>query len=415
MHAELTLFEIAGILLTIAAVAAWLNERFLRLPRTIGLMLIALALSGGLILAGHLGLGGITSLARALVAQIDFNEAVLHGMLSFLLFAGALHVNLEDLMRHKWTILLLASAGVLLTTVLVGYGAFWVFRWLGADLPLAYCLVFGAIVAPTDPIAVLGVLKKAAASPDLEALISGESLFNDGVAVVAFLILLELATGEGMVTLPSAAALFGQEALGGAAFGLASGAAAYWMLRRIDSYAVEILITLALVTAGYAAAERIHVSAPIAMVAAGLLVGNHGRLLAMSEHTRQHLDNFWELVDELLNAVLFVLIGMEILALTFQRHYLLATAALIPLALAARLFATGLFIGILRPLQRFERGVVWVLTWGGLRGGISIALALALPEGPMRDVLLAVTYGLVVFSIVVQGLSMEGLVQRLRS
>jgi CPA1 family monovalent cation:H+ antiporter len=306
----------------------------------------------------------------------------------------------------------LATASVLGATLLIGFMAYGVLSLLGLEIPLVYCLLFGALISPTDPIAVMGVLKSAGAPETLATKITGESLFNDGVAVVVFLVLLDVAAGGHEVAAGAVLWLFAQEAVGGVVFGLALGGVAYAMLKSVDSYQVEVLVTLAVVTGGYAAAEALHLSAPIAIVVAGLLIGNHGRLLAMSERTREHLDTFWELVDEVLNAVLFVLIGLEVLVLAFRDEYLLATVLLIPAALLARMISVGLPIGLMRRFRTFSPHVVRILTWGGLRGGISVALALSLPQGPYRDPLVAVTYGIVVFSILVQGLTLGHVVRR---
>jgi CPA1 family monovalent cation:H+ antiporter len=406
------LFDILAILISLSAVFSYLNHRYLRLPTAIGLMLIALLMSLGLIALGPLG-AGIEEEVEGLLLSVDFDETLLHGMLSFLLFAGALHVNLEDLARQRWVIAVLATIGVVGATFLIGVGAWWIFGLVGLDVPLIFCLVFGALISPTDPIAVLGVLKRAGAPRSLETKITGESLFNDGVAVVVFLVLAQIAGGGEEITVGSVLGLFATEAVGGVAFGLAMGGLAYGMLRSVDNYQVEVLITLAVVTGGYALAEKLHLSAPIAIVVAGLLIGNHGRLLAMSQRTRGHLDTFWELVDEVLNAVLFVLIGLEVLVLSFRGEYLLAGLLVIPLVLLARLVSVGLPIGLMRRFRDFTPGVVSILTWGGLRGGISVALALSLPAGEVRDVLVAVTYVVVVFSILVQGLTLGPMVRKL--
>lgn len=404
------LFNILAILITLSAVFSYINHRYTRLPNTIGLMLIALLVSLGMIILGKMGFG-LEQDARKLLDSIDFNETLLHGMLSFLLFAGSLHINLSDLARQKRIISLLATAGVAGSTLLVGILSWWVFNALGICLPLIYCLLFGALISPTDPIAVISILKSAGVPKSLETKISGESLFNDGVAVVVFIVLLEVATGGHAVTAGSVAFLFMKEALGGVVFGLVIGVIAYWMLKSVDNYQVEVLITLALVTGGFALADAIHISGPIAIVVAGLLIGNHGRILAMSEKTRRNLDTFWELVDEILNAVLFVLIGLEVLVLTFTREYFVASLLLIPLLLLARFVSVGLPVTILRPFRTFSPHVVKILTWGGLRGGISVALALSLPGGPSRETILAVTYCIVVFSILVQGLTIGKLVR----
>ncbi|MEZ0185860.1 MAG: cation:proton antiporter [Candidatus Reddybacter sp.] len=404
------LFDIVAILLSLSAVFSWLNYRVLKLPTAIGLMLSALLMS--LMLQLPL-FGGLEHQAEAMLASIDFDQTLLHGMLSFLLFAGALHVNLNDLAQQRWVIGILSTVGVVGATFLIGGGVYYLFAWLEIEVPFIYCLLFGSLISPTDPIAVLGILKSAGAPKTLETKITGESLFNDGVAVVVFLVLADIAAGEADVNAASIATLFFTEAIGGLVFGLVAGSLAFFMLKHIDNYQVEVLITLALVTGGYAAAEHLHLSAPIAIVVAGLLIGNHGRRAAMSDKTREHLDTFWELVDEILNAVLFVLIGLEVLVISLRDDYLLAGALAIPLILLVRLFSVGLPITLMRPFRSFTPGVVSILTWAGLRGGISVALALSLPSGEMRDLLLTVTYVVVVFSIVVQGLSLGPLVRRL--
>jgi CPA1 family monovalent cation:H+ antiporter len=408
----MNLLNLAALFVSLAATFAYLNYRFLKLPSAIGLMLISLVLSLAIIVAGTWGWGSVHAQARELMAQVNFNEALMNGMLSFLLFAGALHVKLEDLASQKWVIATLASVGVLLSTAIVGVAAFGVFTLFGLQVPLTYCLVFGALISPTDPIAVLGILKQAGAPKSLEIKIVGESLFNDGVGVVVFIVLLGIATGGERVSAGHVAWLFLVEGVGGIVFGLLIGGVAFRMLRAVDNYSVEVLITLALVMGGYALANALQVSGPIAMVVAGLLVGNPGRRLAMSDTTREHLDNFWELLDEGLNAVLFVMIGLEMIVLAFTGAELAAAAFMVPAVLLARLASVATPLAVMRYRRKFSRGAVRVLTWGGLRGGISVALALSLPPGPERHVLLPVTYVIVVFAILVQGLTVGSLVRR---
>lgn len=405
------LFHILALLVSISAAFSYLNYRFLKLPTTIGLMLIAMLFSLGLNLLGPLS-GAIEQEVESMLRSVDFDETLLHGMLSFLLFAGALHVNLNDLARQRGIIAVLATAGVIGATFIIGGLSWWAFNLVGLEIPFVYCLLFGALISPTDPIAVLGILKQAHAPKSLETKISGESLFNDGVAVVVFLVLARIATGGEEVSAGAVLGLFVQETVGGVLFGLAAGSVAYWMLKSVDNYQVEVLITLALTTGGYALAEILHLSAPVAIVVAGLLIGNHGRVLAMSDRTREHLDTFWELIDEILNAVLFVLIGLEVLVLTFEKEYLQASVLIIPIVLLARLVSVGLPIGLMRRFRSFSPHVVRILTWAGLRGGISIALALSLPAGDVRNSLVAVTYAVVVFSIFVQGLTLGRVVRR---
>ncbi|MEE8342528.1 MAG: sodium:proton antiporter, partial [Gammaproteobacteria bacterium] len=322
--------------------------------------------------------------------------------------------NLNDLKEQKWVILSLATFGVLISTFLIGVMSWLILNQLGISLPFIYCLVFGALISPTDPIAVMGILKTVSAPKSLEIKIAGESLFNDGVGIVVFLIIVGLATGQADTQASEIILLLLQETGGGALFGLVLGFGGFFFLRSIDNYQVEILITLALVMGGYSAASALHLSGPITMVVAGLVIGNHGRWFAMSETTRERLDNFWELVDEVLNAVLFVLIGLEILLLSISQQYVLAGVACIPAVLLARFISVGVPITLLRSFRTFSPKVIRILTWSGLRGGISVALALSLPAGAERDVILTITYAVVVFSILVQGLTVAPLVASIR-
>ncbi|MDP6815725.1 MAG: sodium:proton antiporter, partial [Alphaproteobacteria bacterium] len=328
-------------------------------------------------------------------------------------FAGALHVDLAQLARRRWAIASMASGGLLLSTVLIGLGIWLAFDLFGQPLPLIYCLLFGALISPTDPVAVLSILKTAKVPASLEAKIAGESLFNDGVAVVVFIIILALATGGGGDTgIVEVAVLFLREAVGGAVLGLITGGIAFWALRSIDEHNLEVIITLALVTVTYEVAHLLHTSGPIAVVVAGLLIGNHGTRLAMSETTREHLLNFWTLTDEILNAVLFLLIGLEVVVITASPALLWVALIAIPLVLAARFISVGIPITLLGLRRDFTPGAIPVLTWGGLRGGISVALALSLPASPEKDAIVAVCYAVVVFSIVVQGLTIGRLARR---
>ncbi len=413
----MSLFTVAAIVISLTAVLSWLTRRYTSLPHTIGILLAALAASLLLIVLGLFGLGP-EAWAEQLLEQVDFDELLMKGMLSFLLFAGALHVNLSDLLEQKWPILLLATFGVAISAFLVGAGIWWLLGLLGMPIPFLYALLFGALISPTDPIAVLGVLKQIKTPKPLQALIAGESLFNDGVAVVVFLVLLSLATGTGGagggdMDGGGIAMLFLEEAVGGVLLGLALGFVAYQMLKRMDDYTVEVLITLAVVMGGYALAGSLHMSGPLAIVVAGLFLGNHGRHFAMSDTTREHLDTFWEMVDEILNAVLFVLIGLELLILELEPKMFLVGLLAIPLVLGVRFTTVGGTITGLRKLgHKLPVYTVRMLTWGGIRGGISIALALALPPSPTRDLILVATYVVVIFSIVVQGLTVSGLARK---
>ncbi len=408
----MSLVNIIAVLLSLAAVFSYLNHRFIRLPVTIGVMLIALAMSVGLIALRLFGID-VAGPAEAILASIDFDDTLLQGFLSFLLFAGALHIDLSDLSKQRGVIATLATGGLLISTAIIAIVLYWAVPLIGVELPLIYCLLFGALISPTDPIAVMGILKSANAPVSLETKIAGESLFNDGVGVVVFLVLLEITRGTQEVTAGFVAWLFVQEAVGGILFGLLIGYIAYLMLKSIDHYQVEVLITLALVSGGYTLAHALHLSGPIAIVVAGLMIGNHGRLLAMSDTTRDHLDKFWELVDEILNAILFVLIGLEVLVLTFDVSSLVAAMIAIPLTLVARAISVSVPLGLMKRYRAFTPGAFRILTWGGLRGGISVALALSLPPGKYREFILVITYAVVIFSIAVQGLTIGKLVRRI--
>jgi CPA1 family monovalent cation:H+ antiporter len=408
----LSLFDIFSILITLAALFSYVNHRYIKLPTTIGLMAIALVMSLILLGTSKLGLIWIEGQAEGILRRVDFYETLMHGMLSFLLFAGALHVDLNDLEKQKWSIGLFATLGTVASTIIVGFASWYVLKAIGFALPLLFCLIFGALISPTDPIAVLGIMKTAGTPRSLETKITGEALFNDGIGVVVFLVLTGIAWGGIEPTPGHIALLFLEEAAGGVAFGLAIGGTAYWMLKQVDNYQVEVLITLALVMGGYALADAMHVSGPIAVVVAGLLIGNHGRRFAMSTRTRDNLDTFWELVDEILNAVLFVLLGLELLLIDFDLRLLCAALACIPIVLVARYLSVGALVATLRPFRKFAPHTVNIMTWAGLRGGISVALALALRPGPERDIIIAMTYVTVVFSILVQGLSVGWIIRR---
>lgn len=409
--------DFVAVLLVLAAGFSYLNHRLLRLPTTIGLMALTLLASLAAVAAGVV-FPAVEQRAAEFVRQIRFDRAVLDGMLGFLLFAGALHVNLGDLARQKAAVAVLATAGVVVSTLLVGGLTFALLTAAGLPAKPVYCLLFGALISPTDPIAVLALFKKIGAPKPLEVVVAGESLFNDGVGVVLFLALTEVAV-DGRVFEPGhLAVLFFREAVGGAAFGLAAGYLAYRMIKSVDDYRVEVLLSLALVAGTYALADELHVSGPLAVVVAGLLIGNQGRLFAMSPTTVEHLDLFWELIDEVLNAVLFVLLGLEVLAVTFTGRYLAVGVLAVPVVLLARLASVGLSGWLLRAWRPLMRGAVWILTWGGLRGALSVAMALSLPREvdgeavPEREVILVMTYLVVVCSILVQGLTIGPLARR---
>lgn len=408
--------KLAAAILTLSAVFGYINHRWLKFPHTIGLVVIALLASMGTIAvdlmvpALHL-----KATAAGLLGRIDLTETLMHGMLSLLLFAGAMHVNLDILAERKWAIGSMATIGVMMSTFIVGAGSWLMLDLLGIGLPFAWCLVFGSLISPTDPVAVLGILKTVKVPESLEAKIAGESLFNDGVGVVVFTILVAVAVGAGggeAFGAADMAKLFLVETVGGALIGLVFGYIAYRAMLTIDEHNLEVLITLALVFLITAIAQAVHASAPIAAVVAGLLIGNHGTRFAMSDKTAMHVQTFWSLIDEILNSVLFLIIGFEVLTLALDGRTLIAAALAIPLVLAARFVSVATPVGLLRVREQFTTGAVRVLTWGGLRGGISVALALSLPAGPAKEEILVITYGVVIFSIIVQGLTIGKVVKR---
>ena len=415
----MTDFQLAALLVSLAALFGYLNHRLLRLPQTIGVMSVALIASLALLIFGAVTPTSAVSALQGLFRQVDLRHLVLDVLLGFLLFAGALHVNLDDLLDRRLAITSFATVSLLVSTVLVGTATFLLLRTLGVAFGYLHCLLFGALISPTDPVAVLGVMRRAGAPRSLQAKVIGESLFNDGLGVVIFLTLLGLAATHqeaaaahaGASGIGGVALFLLREAGGGVAFGLVAGAVGYLILRTLDDHRLEILITLALAAGGYALAGALHLSAPLAMVVIGLFIGNHGRHLAMSATTREHLDTFWELVDEILNAVLFLLIGIELLLLPLPGPWsvagLAAAALAVPVVLGSRWVGIGLPVTLLRLAGRaFTPRAVRVITWAGLRGGISVALALSLPSGEERALLLLMTYVVVVFSILVQGLTL---------
>jgi CPA1 family monovalent cation:H+ antiporter len=406
------MLDLTAAFLVLTALLAYLNHRFVKLPSTIGVMTIALSLSALLFGLDKLGITTLRAHEIELVRSIDFGAVLMQGMLSLLLFAGALHVDLSELKAFRWQVGLLAVFGTLTSTLAVGFGLFAILPWIGLALPLSYCLVFGALISPTDPIAVMAILKSAGAPQSVEIVIAGESLFNDGVGVVFFTLILSMALAGQPPTVANGAMLLLREAGGGIVFGLVLGALTFYLLKSIDSYQEEVLITLAAVLGGYALASHLHVSGPLAMVVVGLIIGNDGRALAMSSNTRAYIDMFWELLDAILNSALFVLIGLQVIIIPFSPTLALAGAATVAITLAARLLLVGVPVGMMRSLLQLPRGAWQILTWGGLRGGISVALALSLPGGAARDTIVALTYIVVIFSILAQGLTIGPVVRK---
>jgi CPA1 family monovalent cation:H+ antiporter len=408
----MSLLQIASLLIVLAGVFGTVNYLFLRLPSSIGILVVALIASFAVIATDALFPSlTVEEQIRAQVLELEFSEALLEGMLGLLLFAGALHVKLSDLRKAWLVIFLMATIGVGLSTAIVGFG----FSWI-TGMPLVIAFVFGALISPTDPVAVLGVLREASLPKALETKISGESLFNDGVGYVVFLVLVGIAFPSGDrhgSGLAGAAQLFIQEAVGGAILGIVLGWLTFRVMRRIDDYSLEVLITLGLAFGGYELAVALHASAPIMAVCAGLLIGDIGSKHGMSEETRKYVEAFWKLIDEILNAVLFLMIGFEVFAIAFETDFLIAGCMAILLALVARLAAVAVPVLLLKPFQTSSKGVIPIMTWGGLKGGISVALALSLPDGEWKPLILTVTYIVVVFSIIVQGLTVTRLAERI--
>ena len=404
----LTPFDAAAILIVLAAALGYVNYRFLKLPSSIGLTIMG-AVASLLVVGIDQLLPGSQAGEQVVgfIAGIDFHTTLMDGMLSFLLFAGALHVKWDDMRRGRRPIVVLSTVGVVLSTALIGGGFHLIAGWIGLAVPLIWCLVFGALISPTDPVAVMGILGRAEVSPTLKATVAGESLFNDGVGVVVFAILLEAALGSEPLSLGHGAALFLQEAGGGVLLGLAAGWIGYRAMRSIDEYNVEVMISLAVVMGGYALAAQLHISGPVAMAVAGLLIGNKGVADAMSDTTRDYLLKFWALIDDILNAVLFLLIGLEVVTISWDPRLIALGFAAVPLVLLARGIAVVAPLTILRPILSLGRFAPLTLIWGGLRGGISVALALGLPDGPARSIALAATYIVVLFSVIVQGGTIE--------
>ena len=408
-----SIFNLVALLVMLAAAFGYANHRWLRLPHTIGLVVIALVVSIVVLITDELiPTLGLATTVRGLLTDVEFEDVLMKALLSFLLFAGALHVDLDALLQRRLVIGVMATLGVITSTVIVAALMYLVFEFFGVPMGFSYCLVFGALISPTDPIAVMGILKEVRVPQMLETKIAGESLFNDGVGVVLFSILVTLASGgTDTVDFVDVASLFALEAVGGIGLGLGAGYIAYRAMRAIDQHSLEVLITLALVLGTYSVASRLHMSGPLAVVVAGLFVGNHGKRFAMSESTRRHIDTFWTLLDEVLNSVLFLAIGFEVVAISLTGQVVGASIIAILVVLFARFLAVALPITILKFREQFTTGAIPVLTWGGLRGGISVALALALPPTPEKQIILAVTYVVVVFSIVVQGLTVERVVR----
>jgi CPA1 family monovalent cation:H+ antiporter len=408
----MALYNALAIMTVLAALFAYLNYRFIRLPGTIGIMLISLVASLVFLFIGWIDPGVLGNVVR-LVKSIDFNMILMKVMLSFLLFAGAIHLDAKAVRSEGWSILTFSTIGTILSTFLVGGLLYGLCLLVHFPVGFLYCLLFGALISPTDPIAVISILRQARIPASLEMKISGESLFNDGVAVVIFITIYGIIEGGAThVDAGYILGLFLREAVGGIVFGIVLGYLGFFLLKSIDHYQVEVMITVALVMGGYVLADYLHISGPLAMVAAGLITGNKSRRV-ISETTRDYIDKFWEMIDEFLNAILFLLMGFELLVLPFNRVVVFLGLACIPIVLLARYLSVILPISFLRYLTCFEKNAIPILTWGGLRGGISVALALSIPAGMQGELFVTVTYIVVLFSILVQGLTIGKVARRL--
>jgi len=411
---RMNLYTIITFIITLSAIFAYVNAKFIKLPATIGIMILSIIASLLLIIISHFIPSFPVNAIREVITSLDFHDLLMNQMLGFLLFAGAIHINATDLNKERLPVISLATAGTVISTFLVGALTYLLLQWFHISAPFIYCLLFGALISPTDPIAVLGILKSARIPGSLELKISGESLFNDGIAVVVFIVLYEIAqSGLEHLSFSNVFVLFLREAAGGLLYGALLGYLGFWLLRSIDSYQVEVLITIAVVMGGYALADYLHISGPLAMVVAGIITGNKGKREAMSDITRDYLGKFWELVDEVLNAVLFLLIGLEMLVIEADYRVVIIGLIAIIIVLLARFISVFLPVLLLKPFIKFERHAVAILTWGGLRGGISVALALSLEDGMLKNIFVPVTYIIVVFSIIVQGLTIGKVAKRL--
>jgi CPA1 family monovalent cation:H+ antiporter len=408
-YPALDFWDLLAVLLTLTALFSYLNDRWLKQPTAIGIMLVALLFSLALLGFHQWGLD-LSKPAGALLAQVDFEKTILHGMLGYLLFAGALQIDVTQLRQSAWIVTLFATASTLISTFIIGAIACYALQWVGLPLPVMACMLLGALISPTDPVAVLAILKNVSAPPNLELQIAGESLFNDGFALTLFILFFAMTFDNTSKSWESILVIFSREVFGGIMTGAALGASAFYLMRRARDHTVVILLSLAVASGGFALARYLGVSAPLAMVVAGLIVGHQGRRHALTLAGRDRLDLFWQVVDDILNAILFVLIGLEVLVMPFHGTYFNAIFVLIPSVLLARYVSTGLPWLVLRRRHQFDNGALPIMVWGGLRGALSVAMALSLPAGGIRDAVVAITYGIVVFSILVQGTTLKALI-----
>ncbi len=410
----MNLFVLFSVLVSLAAVFSYINIKWLKLPSGIALMLMGALISIGLVIGGMFS-PVFTSYIPEQLSAIDFSEFILGILLSFLLFAGSLHVSYEQLKSSALSIISFSTLGVVISSFLTGAGTYYLFQLFGQNIPFLYCLLFGALISPTDPIAVLGILKKAGISKSVEIKITGESLFNDGVGVVVFATIHQIIVqGSAHASAGSVTILFAREALGGIAAGLVIGYLGYKLMKTIDHFQTEILISLAMVMGGYSLCHYLHVSGPLAMVVAGIFTGYKGLTQAMSDTTRDYLEKFWEVTDEILNSVLFMLIGLELVVVSFKPENTLIGFIIAVCLVVFRYISLWVPAVLFRFKGTLEKHTLTIMAWGGLRGGISIALALSMPAGEYKDAFVMITYVVVLFSILVQGMTMEKIVRRLK-
>ena len=407
-------YQIISIIIALAALFAYVNDRWIKWPPTIGIMVLSLFSSVLIVILGNI-FPTFSARAYSIVSGIDFGQVLLKIMLSFLLFAGAIHIDADKLKREFWPVMILATIGVFISTFLVSLLSYYLFQLFSVQIPYIDCLLFGALLSPTDPIAVMAILKRAGIPKSLELKITGESLFNDGVGVVVFLTIFEVATGKGSsFSATNAILLFLKEAGGGILFGAVMGYVAYFFIKSIANYRVEVLITLAAVTLGYTIADKLHVSAPLAIIVTGIIIGSKVRGIALSQTSWDYLGKFWDLIDEIFNAILFLLIGMQMLQVKIYSTIVYIGFAMILVVLLARWVSVYFPVLLMRFKIKFEKNAVAILVWGGLRGGLSVAMALSLPQSMHRDELVLITYIIVIFSIVVQGLTIGKVAARLK-
>lgn len=403
----MNVYALASIILTLAVAIGYINHRFIKMQSTIAMMVSSLLLSLIFILIQRLGIANVADITKSLLIRTDFHSLLLNGMLSFLLFAGSLSIDFSTLKSRKWEIGILASLSTIASAMLVGTLIYYLLSYFNIQLPYLYCLLFGALISPTDPIAVLAIFKKIDAPKSLEVCVSGESLFNDGVGIVIFLTLYQLTFNNIPITWQTVSLLFLEQALGGIAYGALLGFIAHRLMYKVSDHKMSILITLAIVTGGYSLALALHISGPLAMVVAGIFVGNKMRKNSKETRSNETLETFWEVIDELLNAVLFLLIGFELLTLNTNGHQFIAVLIAIPLVLVIRLITVAIPMKFIQLKRNQEPFTISILTWGGLRGGLAVALALALPPSKYRNLILSMTYGVVVFAVIVQGLTIK--------